>query len=81
MQGHWTEARDLLLETASLAKSRGEREIEFFAEITLIAAHTALGQIDQARGFGCVIGMLKPKRREHGQILTGLIADERVLFR
>jgi tetratricopeptide (TPR) repeat protein len=50
MQGHWTEAMDLLLETASLAKSRGEREIEFFAEIALVATHTTLGQIDQARG-------------------------------
>jgi DNA-binding SARP family transcriptional activator/Tfp pilus assembly protein PilF len=50
MQGHWSEAINLQLETASLAKSRGEREIEFFAEIALIATHTALGQIDQARG-------------------------------
>jgi DNA-binding SARP family transcriptional activator len=50
MQGLWSEALELHLETASLAKSRGERELEFFAETALIATHTALGQIDQARG-------------------------------
>jgi DNA-binding SARP family transcriptional activator len=50
MQGHWTEAIGLQLETASLAKSLGERKIEFFAETALISTHTALGQIDQARG-------------------------------